>query len=149
MGSRAARRAVAHLFPLRGKAELGDDPRRGRIVAEMPDREIGEAARLEGMQDERADGLGGIAHAPIRLADPITELGMVLAEGTVAGAADQRAGSRNGEHHPFLAGKDAGDPLGRLLLAVGVRNSARHARDVIVAGKQANTGRVCKERRAQ
>ena len=74
--------------------------------------------------------------APIGLADPIAELGMVLAEGAIAGATDQRARPHDGEHDSFFAGERAADPLGSHLLAIGMGNGAGHARDVEVAGKQ-------------
>ncbi len=54
----------------------------------MADREIVEAVSLEGVEDERAYGLRRVAHAPIGLTDPIAELGMIIAKGAIAGAAD-------------------------------------------------------------
>ena len=145
----APRGAVPALFSLPGEAELGDDARRRRIVAEMAGRQIGEAAGLERVQDQDAHRFARIAHPPIRLADPIAELGMVVAEGAIAGAADQCARPLDHEHDAFLAGDGAGEPLGGHLLAIGMRDRAGHAGDVEIAGEQADPRRIRKERQPQ
>src|SRR5262245_38677988 len=74
---------------------------------------------------------------------------MVGPEGAVAGAADQNAGPDDGKHHALLTGKHACDPLGRHLFAIGMRDRAGHARDVVVAGEQSEPRRIPKHRRTQ
>src|SRR4029453_17137972 len=97
------RRAVAHFLALALEASLGNNSRRGRVVAEMTDGEIGEAVNCEGILHERTYSLGGVAHAPIRLADPVAELGMILTKSAIPGAADQLACQYNPQKEPFLA----------------------------------------------
>src|SRR4026209_941467 len=74
----AARRAVAHFLALALEASLGNNSRRASVVAEMTEGAIGEAVNCEGILHERAHSLSGVADAPIRLSDPIAELGMIL-----------------------------------------------------------------------
>ena len=68
----------------------------------MADREIGEVLSSEGVDDKRPRGLGGVAHAPMRLADPIAHLGMGLFGGTIADAADQLAATIDSEGDTFV-----------------------------------------------
>src|SRR5579885_1062424 len=149
IGPGAARRTFARFPPLGHEAELGDDPRRGRVVGEMADREIIESIHLEGMDDKRAHRLARISPAPVGLADPVAELGVVAAEGAIAGAPDQGPRRRDPEHHALLSGERARDPFGGLLLAIGVRNGARHAGDVVVAGKKRDPLGISKLERPQ
>ena len=114
----------------------------------MPGPEIGKAIDLEGMFDQRGGRLGGVAASPIGLADPIAELGVELVQPAVARATDHLAVEQDGKDHALFACAHAGNPLRSHLPAIGMRNGASHAGNVIVAGQQADAPSVCKLRRA-
>ena len=59
------------------------------------------------------------------------------------------AGAVDGEYHALLAVDDARDPSGSHVLAIGMRNGAGHAGNVVVAGEQADPRRICEHRGAQ
>src|SRR5690349_4371003 len=75
-----AGRALSHFFAVPLEAGLGNHAGGSWVVAEVADGEIGETVSGKGILYQRAHGLGGVAHTPIGLADPIAELGVIPAE---------------------------------------------------------------------
>src|SRR5882724_5559334 len=130
-----------HAVPL--EAALFQDTARGRVRHPCARFEPLEAEILEGVVDQGARRLGGIAVAPIRYAQPVADLGRFAWLHPHAADSDQR----------IVRKRDRKCDLGLALLEiteeafgvrerVGMRDSCRVLGDAAVVGERRNGGRV-------
>ena len=100
------------------------------------------------MIDHRAHGLGGVAVAPIRNAEPIADLGGALARLDAADA-DRLAAERDDERSFACRPVDRRNESLGILGAIGMRNARGILRDAAVVGETHNSFDVAATRRAQ
>ena len=147
---RAPARATAPPRPL--EAALFDHAAGRQVRHPASGIERVEIGHAEQMIDHRPHRFGGVAAAPIGLADPVADLGLIVVAAAVAAGADQGAafglGGDGEGPAAFLLGERL-DPGPCVVDAVGMRDQRRHLGDFAIIRETGDYFCVIESRRAQ
>src|SRR5262245_1565582 len=147
-GGEGADPQKAHAGPL--ETAFLQHPARRRIAHPRACQQRVIAELAEGMVDQDASRLGGVASAPERNAEPIADLRRVAVElGDAAGADDASAGRADHEGNfvvDAVGGRKEGLRIGE---PIRMRNARRVRRDAAVVGQRGNSPCVLEARCAQ
>src|SRR5258706_13574186 len=149
---RPARKAGSRLLATRAEAELLEHASRRGVVVKPPGSELFRVQHLEGESDNSSSCFGGVAFAPIRLAEPIAELpaarGMHAAHADIGGV--RLAQNREGE---IFAGRPAvrrlDDEGAAVILRIRIRYARQILRHVEIVEQRNETADVGSPRRAR
>src|SRR5262249_8624739 len=146
-GGERAEAIEADAGPL--EAALLQHPARGRIAHPRAGDEHVAAEIAEGMIDDRARGLGGVALAPVAHAEPIAEFGLGPVALVDPAGADDPATLRGDQEYGLAAGVGGGNEGPGVRQRIGMRDAQRVLGDPAVVGQHRDSLGVLEPRRSQ